>query len=383
MEWLLLSVLALALAGCDLAPPATITGGPYLQQTGPTSTYVVWQTARPLRGAVHYGRRSTAEHVERALGARTMHAVLLRGLSPGTAYVYRVSVAGEITQTFRFRTAEAGPQPFTFAAIGDFGSGSPAELRNAALLDREPLDLVLTLGDNVYPLGTAPEYPRAVFHPLGELMHRLAFWPTLGNHDYGDEERRPSRGTAAAYLRNFVLPQHPGRERFYSFRYANADFLAIDSERSSFAPGSRQYRWIDRTLSRSRACWKIPYFHHPVYPEYVRPPASDRVRQAELVRWLVPLFERHGVKLVLTAHEHNYVRSKPVLSGRPDSRGIVYVVAGGGGAALDPLPANASRVTAVRGRFFHHLLVSVNGRRARVEAIDTSGRVRDQLRLAC
>jgi hypothetical protein len=250
-------------------------------------------------------------------------------------------------------------------------------------LEREPLDLALTLGDNVYPLGTAPEYPRAIYHPLGDLMHRLAFWPTLGNHDYGDEEGRPSRGTAAAYLRNFVLPRAPGRERFYSFRYANAEFLAIDSEQSSFAPGSRQYRWINRTLSLSRACWKIPYFHHPVYPEYVRPPAADRVTQAKLVRWLVPLFERHGVKLVLTAHEHNYVRSKPVLSGRPDSRGIVYVVAGGGGAALDPLPAKASRLTAVRGRFFHHLLISVNGHRARVEAIDTSGRVRDRLRLGC
>jgi hypothetical protein len=272
--------------------------------------------------------------------------------------------------------------PFRFGAIGDFGSGAPPEYRNAALLRREAVDFVLTLGDNSYPLGLESEYPRALFRPFGSLMRRVALWPTLGNHDYGNEGSA-FRGTADAYLRNFVLPRRPGRERFYSFRYANAEFLAIDSEVTSFAPGSRQYRWIDKALKRSRACWKIPYFHHPAHAEYVDPMATDVAKLADVQRWLVPLFERRGVKLVLAAHEHNYVRSRPLLAGRRHPRGIVYVLAGGGGAALDPLPARPSPLTAARGRFFHHLLVSVAGRRAQVSAIDTAGRVRDRVRLEC
>jgi acid phosphatase type 7 len=383
---LLLIALALLLPGCatiGLGPPADgIARGPYLQQTRSTSVYVVWRTAHPTTGAVHYGTRSTDERVQRDPTRRALHAVRLTGLSPATSYLYRVRADGETTRASRFTTAKVGSVPFRFGAIGDYGSGAAPEYRNAALLRREAVDFVLTLGDNAYELGLDSEYPRAVFHPFGALMHRVAMWPTLGNHDYGNEGEEV-RGTADAYLRNFVLPSDPGRERFYSFRYANAEFLAIDSEVTSFAPGSRQYRWIDATLGRSGACWKIPYFHHPVHAEYVEPTATDMAKLAELQRWLVPLFERHGVKLVLTAHEHNYLRSRPLLGGRRHPRGIVYMLSGGGGGELEPLPARPSPLTASRGRFFHHLLVSVVGRRAEVRAIDTAGRVRDRVRLEC
>jgi acid phosphatase type 7 len=206
-------------------------------------------------------------------------------------------------------------------------------------------------------------------------MRGTPLWPTLGNHDYGNEGPL-HRGTADAYFRNFVLPRHPGRERYYSFRYANAEFLAIDSEVTSFAPGSPQYRWIDATLGRSRACWKIPFFHHPAHAEYVTPESGDVARLRQLKRWLVPLFEGHGVRLVLSGHEHNYVRSR-----RLD--GITYVVTGGGGAELQPLPPAPSPNTAARGRFFHHLLVSVAGQEMRVRAIDVRGRARDRFSVRC
>jgi hypothetical protein len=370
-------------ASAAAKPPDTgIVRGPYLQQTRSTSTYVVWQTERPMAGAVHYGIRSAGERVRSAPSRRRMHAIQLRGLSPATSYRYRVSAGRRTTGTFRFSTAKVGAVPFRFGVIGDYGSGKPPAYRNAALLRREDVDFILTTGDNVYPSGLDRQYDRGLFGPFGVLMRRAPMWPTLGNHDYGDEGTPPRR-RADAYFRNFVLPREPGRERFYSFRYGNAEFLAIEDEVTSFAPASRQYRWIDATLRRSRACWTIPYFHHPAHAEYVNPTAGDLEKLRHVQRWLVPLFERHGVKLVLTAHEHNYVRSRRLLGGRADRRGVTYVSAGGGGAALEPLPPTPSPLTAVRGRFFHHLLVTVAGRALRVRAIDTSGRVRDRVRLSC
>jgi hypothetical protein len=383
VPWLTVAASLTPGAAAGQAPGKAVVRGPYLQQTRSSSTYVVWQTDRPLAGAVHYGRRRAGEHVRRAPNRRRLHAVQLRGLSPSTSYRYRVSAGRRTTRAFRFTTAKVGAQPFRFGVIGDYGSGRPPAYRNAALLRREAVDFILTAGDNVYPRGLEREYDRGLFRPFGALMHRVALWPTLGNHDYGNEEGAPSRHTADAYFRNFVLPRDPGRERFYSFRHGNAEFLAIDVEGTSFAPASRQYRWIDATLRRSRACWTIPYFHHPAHPEYVSPPAGDVTKLRQIQRWLLPLFERHAVKLVLTAHEHNYVRSKRLIGGREDRRGVTYVLAGGGGAALDPLPPAASPLTAARGRFFHHLLVSVAGRELRVRAIDTAGRVRDRFRLSC
>jgi acid phosphatase type 7 len=369
---------ALTLLFAAAAAPAAgadIVRGPYLQQTRSTSTYVVWQTDTPLAGAVLYGRSTAGERVRHDARRRTLHAVKLRGLSPATTYLYRVRAGRHTTRAFRFTTAKVGDAPFRFGVIGDYGSGAEPAYRNAAQLRREAVELVLSTGDNVYPLGLEREYDQGLFRPFGSLMRRVALWPTLGNHDYGDEGGMQRR-TADAYFRNFVLPHLPGRERFYSFRYANAEFLAIDDEVTSFAPGSRQYRWIDATLGRSRACWKIPFFHHPVHAEYVDPHAGDVKKLRQLQRWLVPIFERHGVKLVLNGHQHDYLRTTKLA-------GVTFVVTGGGGAALDPLPLAPSAVTAARGRFFHHLLVSVEQQRMLVSAIDTAGRVRDRFRLSC
>jgi acid phosphatase type 7 len=373
---LLVAVVSLAPgAAAAQAPGAGIVRGPYLQQTRSTSTYVVWQTDRPLAGAVVYGRSSERERLRRDPRRRVLHAVRLRGLSPATTYRYRVTAGRRTTRTFRFTTAKVGADPFRFGVIGDYGSGTEPAYRNAALLRREAVEFVVSTGDNVYPLGLEREYDRALFRPFGPLMRGVALWPTLGNHDYGDEGPRPRR-TAHPYFRNFVLPREPGHERYYSFRYANAEFLAIDSEVTSFAPGSPQYRWIYATLMRSRACWKIPVLHHPVYAEYVSPSAVDVAKRRHLERWLAPLFERHGVRLVLTGHEHNYVRSRSL-------DGTTYVITGGGGASLEPLPPAPSALTAARGRFFHHLLVSMARREMRVRAVDAAGRVRDRFRLTC
>jgi acid phosphatase type 7 len=371
----LASAAPLLTAGTTTADGAAIARGPYLQQTRSTSTYVVWQTDTPIAGGVLYGRSSPSERVRSDPRRRVLHAVQLRGLLPATSYVYRVRAGRHTTRAFHFTTAKVGAQPFRFGVIGDYGSGRAPAYRNAARLRREAVEFVLSTGDNVYPRGLEEEYERGLFRPFGSLMRRVALWPTLGNHDYGDEGRMRRR-TADAYFRNFVLPRHPARERYYSFRYANAEFLAIDDEVTSFTPGSRQYRWIDRTLGRSRACWKIPFFHHPVHAEYVDPEPGDVPKLRHLQRWLVPLFERHGVRLVLSGHEHNYVRGSSLA-------GVTYVLTGGGGAALDPLPPAPGPFTAARGRFFHHLLVSVAGHGMRVRAIDTAGRVRDRFRLTC
>jgi hypothetical protein len=46
-------------------------------------------------------------------------------------------------------------------------------------------------------------------------------------------------------------------------------------------------------------------------------------------RW-VPLFERHGVQLTLSGHDHNYQRFVP-------RRGVTYVVHGGGVGSYYPV----------------------------------------------
>ena len=270
---------ALLIALCSLAAGVAVaqgTGdgivrGPYLQQTQATSTYIVWQTSRPLTGAVHYGRRSTQERTRRAPTRRRLHAVRLDGLSPATTYVYRVTAGGRTTRAFRFTTAKVGAVPFRFGAIGDFGSGAAPEYRNAALLRRESVEFLLTLGDNVYPLGRERGYTPAVFRPFGTLIRRVPIWPTLGNHDYGNEGSRP-RGTADAYLRNFVLPAR-----------SRARALLLLPLRERGVPGDRQRDDLVRArqpavpLDRQDPRAVASLLEDPLLP----PPRARGVREAD------------------------------------------------------------------------------------------------------
>ena len=82
------------------------------------------------------------------------------------------------------------------------------------------------------------------------------------------------------------------------------------------------------------------------------------------------IFERYGVDLVLTGHDHHYERMKP--QGK-----VRYLVTGGGGAAtyaVDP-----SDFTAFAEEVVHLVYVEVVGRELTAHAIDGSGQEFDQL----
>src|SRR5207237_5329076 len=67
-----------------------------------------------------------------------------------------------------------------------------------------------------------------------------------------------------------------------------------------------QLAWLERELGRSRARWKIPVFHRPIYTSgrYGIPARIFR-------RALEPIFLRHGVRVAFSGHEHFYERTVP------------------------------------------------------------------------
>jgi phosphodiesterase/alkaline phosphatase D-like protein len=63
------------------------------------------------------------------------HAVTLSGLEPASTYYYRVSGDGGASKVTSFRTApEASYPSFSFAVIGESGSGSPEQREVAGCL---------------------------------------------------------------------------------------------------------------------------------------------------------------------------------------------------------------------------------------------------------
>jgi hypothetical protein len=89
----------------------------------------------------------------------------------------------------------------------------------------------------------------------------------------------------------------------------------------------------------------------------------------------VPLFERYGVQLVISAHEHNYERTHPWRQFVTGGTAVTYIVTGGGGAEL--YGAGADAWTAVSASVHHYVRATVSDCTLQLEAVRIDGVVFD------
>jgi len=245
-----------------------------------------------------------------------------------------------------------------FLAAGDYGVGGTAQLSLGLRMQRHesrnPANMLVLLGDNDYT--RSPSRFRANWRKSFGWARRtgLRVAGVLGNHDYEIDRGRYQ----------FRLLGMPGP--YYTRTLGNAQLFLLDSN----AVSDRQTAWLAQELADSTATWKIAVFHHPPYT------CGGHSSHSHVVRRWVPLFESHGVQLVLSGHDHNYQR----FAARD---GVTYVVHGGGGARLYRLrgcPSSYPR--RVRARYEHgFLFVSLGSERLNVSAVDLRGRVTDRFSL--
>jgi 3',5'-cyclic AMP phosphodiesterase CpdA len=184
--------------------------------------------------------------------------------------------------------------------VGDSGSRLAATGQAMAnIVGNDPFDVLLLLGDNVYPSGDPAKLTETVFTPFaGVLDDGTELLAIVGNHDEPHtDEQLAALGMAG---------------RWWSEVRGNVLFIGLDSNEPD---NPDQLAWLEATLAASTETWKIVAVHHPPYSAGYQG-SSMAVREA-----FVPLFERYGVQLVLSGHEHDYERSIPI-------NGVTYVVTG-------------------------------------------------------
>ncbi len=246
---------------------------------------------------------------------------------------------------------------WSFAAIGDFGAGTRAQLDVARNVLAGPQELVLTLGDTVYDSGLESEY-REHFDPperFGRIRERFPVYPTVGNHDVRG-------GGVDPYFRRF--PEAQGRTR-YVFDHGGVRFFSLDST-SPLDPGSEQWSWLERELSQAWDGWKVVYMHHPL-----RSGMKGRDRP-EAAAQLGALLGRHGVQLLLVGHDHVYDRSRAI-----NEFGTIQVTAGNGGRMLYPFLSRQPDWSAHRDARHGHVDVEVTDDSLVVRHVRRDGSVGD------
>ncbi len=299
----------------------------------------------------------------------------LISLEHATQYYYQV-VSGTDPLTpgnDTFHTAPSGPNPFRFVAFGDCGVDDANQYAVAARVDSLNPDLGIVLGDVIYEGGEAANFTPRYFTPYRPIIRRSVWYPVVGNHDIITANGQP-------FLDAFYLPTNSkdGTEKYYSFDYGNAHFVAVDGNQVF---NGDMYDWVEADLAATTKAWKFVYFHQPMYSD----PAVHG-SDLNLRFYLEPIFVAHHVDVVFQGHNHYYSRSYPIANGVAvdtaqgsayhDIGGVIYIVAGGGGRVLypvygtDPLIRSAFSV-------FHTMAVDVVGDSVYVQAVLPDGTVFD------
>ena len=169
--------------------------------------------------------------------------------------------------------------------------------------------IILNTGDMVGN-GLDIHHWETFFDVTKDLMRSIPYFPTLGNHEKDSKY----------YYDFFNLP---GNERYYSFSVGDALFISLDFEGIQYQTPDyinkenrehfwnnhelpyfeKQKKWLDHILTLHQdAGYIFVFFHQPLISV-----KKSRVKDSKIRRkFWGDIFERHGVQVVLSGHDHHY-----------------------------------------------------------------------------
>jgi hypothetical protein len=317
------------------------------------------------------------------------HHAKIDGLRPDTLYLYAAVHDGAAPRFSTLRTAPHGRAAFTFTSFGDQGTPTLGRVWTPppGVTLREPLFVNDNLGSPAAAdTTTGVERLQPLFHLFnGDLCYanlahdRVRAWWDFWENNSRSAARRPwmpspgnhenELGNGAigyrAYQTYFSVPPAAGqtevtRGLWYAFTVggvrvvslANDDVCYQDSGDSYVRgySGGAQKAWLEAELAATRKDREIDWI--VVCMHQVAISTADKANGADLgirEEWL-PLFDRHGVDLVVCGHEHHYERSHPLRGAQDNAtrtpipaeiggpiidtaKGTVHMVIGGGGTS--------------------------------------------------
>jgi Icc-related predicted phosphoesterase len=334
---------------------------PTIQLARTDEATIVWETNGTTTGEVRYGLDGALTSSVR-VGSGRIHKVRLAGLQPGSRYSFQVvsTKSGQAkleAGVSTFTTMPAPGQPLRFTVVGDTQEKPQINSQVAKGMAAQQPHFGMIVGDFVGAGWEKDQWTHEFFASMHPLWSKTPLVQVLGNHDRN----------AMIYYDQMALPKP---YYCYSFRAGDAEIFSIDTGHS-VQPGSEQYRWLEDALRRSTAKWKIAAHHYPPYSSDLDDYGTD-LGDVE-VRTLCVLYDRYNVDLVFSGHIHSYERHKPLRNGKPDPKGVTYVVVGGGGGDLEQFLPNPPDYSVVRKTTHHYGVVDVIGDTLIFRAYDLAG----------
>ncbi|MBL7743397.1 MAG: metallophosphoesterase [Chitinophagaceae bacterium] len=274
-----------------------------------------------------------------------------------------------------------------FIAMGDWGrNGADHQKEVAVQMGKTATEMntqfIIATGDNFYPSGVISEWDplwRYSFEDIYTDFHLQWDWyPVLGNHDY--KSNPDAQVKYSNISRRWKMPA-----RYYSKKFfINGDttqavlIAFIDTnplipefyKNAEYGPNvrtqdsTRQKKWLGKILSdpSPNIKWKIVVGHHPMYTGGSRTESYDTkaIRNS-----LEPLFDKYGVDVYLSGHEHSLQHLK--ANGK-----TAHFISG---AASEKTPATLLDISKMAASEYGYMLFSVTGDQLLVQAIGHTGKI--------
>ena len=359
------------------------TAGPYLNYATQNSINIVWETDRPANAVVEWGTTAKLGKKLEVKTVQRLQTATISELEPNTPYFYRIKcVSPKLDKpidsgVLTFKTAVENDEPFKFAVIGDTESRPHINDRLAKLIWGERPNFLINLGDltdggkQLHRYEWTHEY----FVGMNQLTSRVPVFAVPGNGE----------GDLVWYNHYHAYPQP---ESVYEFRFGDAAFFMLDSNQrqEEFAPGGKQYQWLEERLSKCDATWKFACHHHAAYTgeedDYGNTWENGTTFGDPAVQAIVPLYEKYGVDMAMFGHLHLYERSHPIRNGKVDFRaGTIHLLAGGGGGNLEDFAPTPAFFSAKTHRGHHYVIIESQNKTLTMRMYDLNGAIRDTLQL--
>jgi hypothetical protein len=259
--------------------------------------------------------------------------------------------------------ASPGQESAVLLAVGNLGGPDSSDAKGVArLLSEYRMDALVLLGDLAGPNASAGAWTGRYQPLFGDFARQVK--PTPGEMDYAADG-------GAAYFDYFSTNVGDfAASPYYAFSLSGWRIYSLDSEGDGKDPGGEMYEWLRNDLRSTDQGCVAAFWHDPV--ETVGPSEPDSAGMS----LIYGLLAGNGADLVLSAHDQNYQRWKPV-------DGVTSFVVGTGGQGLSAPTRTDDRLAVTRAGAAGVLQLELRQGRADYRYISTDGTVLDTGSLTC
>ncbi len=251
------------------------------------------------------------------------HTVSLTGLEPNTEYWYRAGSAefGYYSPVYSFKTApvDGAFEVLLISDIQGFTNGVYQEVAKVmAKVDsvfENGYDFVINSGDVVdnsrnvtqfdYLLNTLSAYWSNTTQVIAAGNHEKYYFEMKEDYEPSSEEVVTNEYNYMLMHYNFALPEQDTKTgAYYSFDYSGVHFVVLNTNNIEDDKLSQtQLDWLNKDLADTTKKHKVVIMHKSLYS------AGSHTFDADIVGMraqLSPVFEKNGVHLVISGHDHTY-----------------------------------------------------------------------------